>query len=214
MGKQCRWSTLEEAASGLAALARDTDAAEIRFVEACIELEDSDLWQTCKVRDATFGIFLEKIGVHAAEYYERRARALRDAQLNALARDVGLSAAAVAAEIAAGPERDGCVQGIRAASADKIAKGQGGIVSERTARRERQRVAPSRVRISKEDQQAARIEELQAELRTMTRRALAAEREAAELRERLSAAENQAAENSRDPKGGKAVKSHRSQPRA
>lgn len=212
---ECRWKNIEEAIVELIALGSAADDAERVFIERCMELEESDLWEAAKTpKDVDFSAFLTRCGIPGADRYTRCAAALRAEDTRQVALDLGMDAAVLFNEIADPETRGRAIESGMAASANRKRQGQSAKLPERTARQIRTEVAGPKVRVSQEDTLRAEVRALEKQLAERDREISKLRAEVADLRERLSAAEQPTTENHAVAKRSRAGKDRRSQPRA
>ena len=211
---ECRWQNIEEAIVELIALGSSADDAERTFIERCMELEASELWQQAKTpKDVDFSAFLSRCGIPGADRYTRCASALRADDTRKVAVNLGMDAAVVFNEIADPEVRGKAIESGMAASANRKRQGQSAKLPERTARQIRTEVAGPKVRVSQEDALRAEVHDLEKKLAERDRKIAKLESQVEDLRERLSAAESAHTENRAHAKRARAPKDHRSQPR-
>lgn len=189
------------------------DEAEEQFIRACMAVEDSGIWHNrVPAKDITFGVFLERVDVCKAVYYDRRAAAIRskDVHVQKSLSGAGLIAATLVNEVKDPTDRAKAAENVCVAALDA-----GGIRLPKTTAKYNIGLAikGSKSRVPKTPLLEAEISRLQAELESARAEVRWLRKENTDLRERLSAHEDMARENMR-PKGRSGKKeSNRSQAR-
>lgn len=169
--------TIDEVIAHLRTLKAGADKAEQVCVRACIELEQSDIWKKARgPRDATFAVFLDRMGVCDEKWYLRRKHAYADPNLACHIETTGLAAMARAAEISNLEERGKVVSSLLEATKDR-----GCPLPDRTAKSIADGVVGGKIRLSASTMFESRIAELETENRKLRAEVARLTREVARL---------------------------------